>query len=99
MLSFICWCSHSYSLSVFLIWYHLTERSFPSCCFAWLCYDSEPLEEKLFGAVYKKVRLDSNSPDFTGNVHFMLNRDKYKSVMTYDLLENTKEEIDMALRH
>jgi len=60
---------------------------------------SEPTpEEKLFGAIYKKVRLDSTPPDFTGNVHFMLNRDKYQSVMSYALVENAKDEFDMTLR-
>jgi hypothetical protein len=59
---------------------------------------SEPPEEKMFAAIYKKVRLDSSPPDFTGNVHFMLNRDKYQSVMTYALVENAKEEFDLTLR-
>jgi hypothetical protein len=35
--------------------------------------------------------LDSTPPDFTGNVHFMLNRDNCQSVMTYALVENAEE--------
>lgn len=45
----------------------------------------------MFVAIYKKVCLDSTTPDFTGNLHFMLNRDNYQSVMTYALVENAKE--------
>ncbi|XP_045036772.1 uncharacterized protein LOC123477476 [Daphnia magna] len=48
--------------------------------------------------VYRKVRADRTLPDFTGNVNFMVNREKYEAVMAHAILENAKENYNLVLR-
>lgn len=47
---------------------------------------------------YSKVRSDNAPPDFTGDISYMVNRDKYDAVMAQALFDNAREHFELALR-
>ena len=49
-------------------------------------------------AIYNKIRSDNVSPDFTGNVSYMTNREKYDAVMVQALFDNAKASYQLRLR-
>ena len=46
---------------------------------------------------YSKVRSDNDPPDFTGDISYMVNRDKYDAVMAQALFD-AREHFELALR-
>ena len=49
-------------------------------------------------AIYNKIRSDNVPPDFTGNVSYMTNREKYDAVMVQALFDNAKASYQLRLR-